>query len=123
MFFALLLKSKLFQLVSLSCSIVVALFFIYQVGVAHGISEQKETYQHDYEVLLEKKLEEQKTQQEQANKEAIDFVIAHQKANVVYRDKVKIVEKIIKEKATVEACETITDDGFKDYLKELKAMK
>lgn len=117
-------STKFGQVILLLISICMSIFYSYHVGFNKGMIKQQLIYQIQFDKELELKIKEQKIEQEKANKDAIDFVIAQQKNNIVYKDKIVTIEKLVKSSPKiVKQCDEVTDEDFIKYKKELKGIK
>lgn len=117
-------STKLGQIILLILSILMSIFYAYNLGFKKGMERQQIIYQIQFDKELEIKTKEQKIEQEKANKEAIAFVLSQQKDNIVYKDKIVTIEKLVKSSPKIiKQCDEVTDEDFIKYKKELKGIK
>ena len=72
-----------------------SVLYSHHIGVKSGIAQQVAVDKKAYDIELAKRLTEQKEKQDKANAEAIKFVESQKKVEIVYKDRVKTLTKIV----------------------------
>ena len=119
-----LLCTRIGRAISVLMLVVAIISLTYYIGFSAGKESLKTAIDKQYAEAVKLEVDKALKKQNALNEIAIQSIKDEQKIEVIYKDKVKIVEKIVKEKSSLASSEcSLRDDQLKSFNQELLKIK
>lgn len=115
------LFSKVGRYILLATGILFGLYFIHNNIYQKGFKDGKQEQINEYNLKIEKIIAEQKELQKKAVEDAVEIAKKEKEIKIVYKDKIKEVEKIVN-KIEYKECK-LSDEDFEKVKKSLEEIK